>query len=418
MSEDAEAEFEEDPESTGTGEPEGTSEEPDPVEADDPADDETGDDEMGDDETGDDEMRDDEMGDDTNEGHATVEEDTEGSPESLEDSDGSDAGIAAGDFVKIHFTLRRAEDGEVIDTTREGVAEDAGLEIENPNFDPRTVIVGEGHLFDAVEAAIIGGEPGDTETVTIPAADAFGEHDPDDIETVSAEKIPEDDRYPGAHVEIDGRQGHLETIIGGRARVDFNHPLAGEDIDFEYEIVALVEDRLERAEGIFDMYLETVPELWLESEEIEETIVAEPEDDGADGEDVPEGDDTEDVEQADADEEPAGEDDPDEPETLTEIREVESLYVESTPQLTMNQQWMFSKQQIAQEIIDAIDVERVVVQDVLEGMGDMGMPGMGGGGLEAALEDADVDAEAVVDELAGEEPDTSESDPDPVGDGE
>jgi len=72
----------------------------------------------------------------------------------------------------------------------------------------------------------------------------------------------------------------------------------------------------------------------------------------------------------------------------------------------MNQQWMFSKQQIAQDVIEKVGVDRVIVQDVIEGGGMMGgmggMMGGMGGELEDALEDADVDADELVEELEGE----------------
>jgi FKBP-type peptidyl-prolyl cis-trans isomerase SlyD len=67
---------------------------------------------------------------------------------------------------------------------------------------------------------------------------------------------------------------------------------------------------------------------------------------------------------------------------------------------------MFSKQQIAQDVMDKIGVDRVIVQEIIDGGGGMGMPGMmggmggaGGADLEDALEDADVDADEIVDEL-------------------
>ena len=94
-----------------------------------------------------------------------------------------------------------------------------------------------------------------------------------------------------------------------------------------------------------------------------------------------------------------------EPETVTETVEKRTLYVEATPQLSMNQQWLFQKQQIAQEIIDKTDIDRIVIEEVLDGsggmMGGMGgmMGGMGGGGegdIEEALEEADIDAEELV----------------------
>jgi len=93
-----------------------------------------------------------------------------------------------------------------------------------------------------------------------------------------------------------------------------------------------------------------------------------------------------------------------EPEYETVEVEKESLYIDATPQLSMNQQWMIQKQQIAQQLMDLLGVDRVVVQEVIEGPGGMGMPGMmggmgGGGELEEVLEEADIDADELAEEL-------------------
>ena len=292
----------------------------------------------------------------------------------------AEEGLQTGEFVEIAYTARTVEEGTLVDTTDADVAEEEGVDQGDREFKPRTIVLGEGHIFGAVEDEIVGGEPGDAGTVTISAEDAFGEYDADAVETVSIEKIDEDDRYPGAHVHVDGRHGYIQTVIGGRARVDFNHPLAGEEVEYEYEVLDVVDDREQRAAGLFEMYLDVEPELHIETDEVEEEVPVEPD---------------EDEEDEDA-----------EPEFETQTVEKETLYVESTPELTMNQQWMFSKQQIAQDVIDKVGVDRVIVQEVIEGMGGMGgmmdmMGGMGGGDLEAALEDADVDADEIVDELEG-----------------
>ncbi|MFB6141429.1 MAG: peptidylprolyl isomerase, partial [Halosimplex sp.] len=76
-----------------------------------------------------------------------------------------------------------------------------------------------------------------------------------------------------------------------------------------------------------------------------------------------------------------------------------------------NQQWMMGKQQIAQQLTQLLDIDRIIVQEELGGgmgmMGGMGgmMGGMGGGGadLEEALEDEDIDADEIVEELEGAE---------------
>ncbi|MDL5361031.1 peptidylprolyl isomerase [Halalkalicoccus sp. NIPERK01] len=310
------------------------------------------------------------------------ETDAETEAESQSDEDASEGadGLSDGDFVRLAYTARTVEDDQLVDTTDREIAEDEGVDVEERNIEPRVIALGAGHLFETVEADIEGKEAGDSGSVVVPAEEAFGEYSEDEVRTVSAEKIPEDDRYPGAHVDIDGQHGHVETVIGGRARVDFNHPLAGEDIEYEYEIVEEVEDRVDRAKGMLSMFVDADLEMWVETDEVEEETVVEPDEEDEDAE----------------------------PETEVETVEKETLYIEATPQLTMNQQWMFQKQQIAQDLMDRLDLDRVIIQETIEGGGMMGglggmMGGMGGGGgVEEALEDADVDADEIVEELEGE----------------
>jgi FKBP-type peptidyl-prolyl cis-trans isomerase SlyD len=327
-------------------------------------------------------MTDDAEHEDEDEGDPAAAEDVGEPAADVETEESEEAGLENGDFVRLAYTVRTVDDGTVVDTTSREVAEEAGIDEDDYEFEPRTVVVGAGHVFEAVDHALVGAHEGDTGTVTIPAVDAFGEFDPDDVRTVSVDKIAEDDRYPGAQVQIDGEQGHLETVIGGRARVDFNHPLAGEELEYEYEVVDRVEDRLEQARGMLGIYLQQVPELRIETDEVEEEVEVE-----ADDED-------------------------DEPTTETQVVEKETLYVEATPQMTMNQQWLFQKQQIAGQLIARLGVDRVVVEEVLDGgMGGMmgGMGGMMGGAggaspdVEEALAEADVDADDLVEELDADE---------------
>ena len=290
-------------------------------------------------------------------------------------------GLQEGDFVEVDYTARTVEEGQLVDTTDPEVAEEEGVDDGEQEFAPRTVVLGEGHIFPSVEDAIIGSEVGDSGSAHVEAAEAFGEYDDEQVRTISKDKIPEDDRYPGAQVRIDNEEGFVETIIGGRARVDFNHPLAGEDIEYEYEVIDEVEDREEKASGLIDMFLGLDLEIWFETDTVEEEQLVEDEED-----------------------EDAEEDEESEPEFETVEVEKESLYIEATPQLTMNQQWMMQKQQIGQQLIDLTGVDRIVIQEVIEG-GGMGMPGMMGGmgggdaGLEEALEEADIDADDLADEL-------------------
>ena len=293
----------------------------------------------------------------------------------------SDDTVADGDFVRLSYTLRTVEDDTVVDTTDAEIAEDAEIDTDEYDFEPRIIVIGAGHVFESVDEALIGKPVGDTGTVEVSAAEAFGEYDDEEVRTISANKIDEENRYPGAQVQIDGEQGRIITVVSGRARVDFNHPLAGEDLEYEYEILDLVDDREEQAQSLLGMYLQESPEVWIETDvEVEEQVVE------------------------------IDDEDEDEVETELETVEIEkeTLYIEATPQMTMNQQWMFSKQQIAQDITDRLDLDRVIVQETIDGSGGMmgGLGGMMGGAggaapddIEDAIEDVDVDADELAEEL-------------------
>ena len=295
--------------------------------------------------------------------------------ESVDDAESK--GFEYGDFVRVGYTARTAEDGHLVDTTDGDLAAEEGIDDDERDFGPRTIVLGEGHIFDPVEEALVGTEVGDSGTATVSPEAGFGEYDDDEVRTVSAEKIPEDDRYPGNRVTIDGEQGFVETIIGGRARVDFNHPLAGDTIEYDWEVVGTVDDREERAEELLQTFLDIELDVHFETDIVEEEQVVEDDADETD----------------------------DEPTYETVEVEKEALYIDATMELTMNQQWMMGKQQMGQQIIDLLDIDRIVVQEVIEGgglpgmMGGMGGMGGGGGDLEAALEDADIDADELAEEI-------------------
>jgi len=318
-----------------------------------------------------------------NDDDESAEEHDEGTVEGAETEEVTETqeeteGIEEGDYVLLDYTATTVpeddEEERLVDTTSEDRAADEGIDTEEQEFGPRTVEVGGGTLFEEVEEALVGKEVDGTGEVTVPAADAFGEHDLDDVQTVSAKKIDEDDRYPGAQVSLDGRQGYVETIIGGRARVDFNHPLAGEDVHYEFEIDDVVEDEEEQAASVIEMYAGT--DVDVEIDTVSETETR------------------------------AEEDDEGEEEEVEEEVEKHVLYIEATPEMSMDQQWLFSKQQIADELMHDFDLDRVVVRETFDhdDVGGGMMPGMMGGMGAEDLEDLDEDEiEEVVEDIEGAE---------------
>lgn len=161
--------------------------------------------------------------------------------------------IQKGDFIKLNYT-GRFEDGKVFDTTNEELAKKE--EIFNPHglYGGDVVIVGAGHTIEGLDEELEGKEVGYTETVVISPEKAFGPSNPKLIETVSITKLQDRNVHPGLTIEIDGRRGVVTRVIGRRVTVDFNSPLAGKTVSYEYTIEKVLETDIEKIQGLLALY--------------------------------------------------------------------------------------------------------------------------------------------------------------------
>jgi len=139
------------------------------------------------------------------------------------------AKAASGDRVLIHYRVGLSN-GEAIDLS--------------PDKEPLEVILGVGRYLPGIENAVVGMEPGEKKTLTVPAAEAYGERMDDMIQEIGRELFPEN-LVPEVgqvfHMGDPQRGGMLLTVVavdGDRVVVDANHPLAGEDLVVD---VALME---------------------------------------------------------------------------------------------------------------------------------------------------------------------------------
>lgn len=161
--------------------------------------------------------------------------------------------IQKGDFIKLNYT-GKFEDGRIFDTTDEELAKKE--EIFNPNglYGGDVVIVGAGHTIDGLDEDLEGKEVGYSGTVVISPEKAFGPSNPKLIETISITKLKDRNVHPGLAVEIDGRRGIVGRVIGRRVTVDFNSPLAGKTVTYEYTIEKVLETDIEKIQGLLALY--------------------------------------------------------------------------------------------------------------------------------------------------------------------
>lgn len=161
--------------------------------------------------------------------------------------------IQKGDFIKLNYT-GKFEDGRIFDTTDEELAKKEDI------FNPRglyggdVVIIGAGHTIEGLDEDLEGKEVGYSGSVVIPPEKAFGPSNPKLIETVSITKLPDRNVHPGLPVELDGRKGVVSRVIGRRVTVDFNSPLAGKTVTYDYTIEKLLETDTEKIQGLLALY--------------------------------------------------------------------------------------------------------------------------------------------------------------------
>ncbi len=136
--------------------------------------------------------------------------------------------IDKGTRVKLHFSLK-FEDGETVDSTFD--KEPASLEIGDEN------------LPENFEAYLIGLKAGDHQSFEVPPEKAFGQRNPNNLQTFKRHEFSADMVLEkGVVISFaDARQQELPGVIsrveGDEVEVDFNHPLAGRTLTFEVQII-------------------------------------------------------------------------------------------------------------------------------------------------------------------------------------
>jgi len=138
--------------------------------------------------------------------------------------------IADGKTVRIHYT-GTLNDGTQFDSS-------AGR-------DPLEFETGAGHVIPGFDSAVRDMLVGSKKTVTIPAAEAYGEAREEMIGDIPKDRFPpEMELTVGMPLQMMSPQGPLTIIVKeikeDAVTVDANHPMAGKDLTFELELVEIV----------------------------------------------------------------------------------------------------------------------------------------------------------------------------------
>ena len=138
--------------------------------------------------------------------------------------------IKQGDTVRIHYT-GTLKDGSVFDSSE--------------GRDPLEFTYGQGQVIPGLESGMEGMTIGDKRVIEVPAEQAYGPIQPDARRAVPRADIPEEVPLEiGTQVHAHNEQGQVMTltifeVTESHVVLDANHPLAGQDLTFDIELVSI-----------------------------------------------------------------------------------------------------------------------------------------------------------------------------------
>ncbi|MGB7086545.1 MAG: peptidylprolyl isomerase [Phormidesmis sp.] len=136
----------------------------------------------------------------------------------------------AGDTVKVHYT-GTLNGGQIFDSSKAR--------------EPLEFTLGSGQVIPGFDAAVSGLSPGESVKTTIPNADAYGAYNEEMVAQIERQNIPTDfELAVGQRLQMQVPDGAamavtVTDIQGDMVTLDGNHPLAGQDLTFELELVEI-----------------------------------------------------------------------------------------------------------------------------------------------------------------------------------
>jgi FKBP-type peptidyl-prolyl cis-trans isomerase 2 len=184
--------------------------------------------------------------------------------------------VEKGDIIYLDFDawlLRSDGESDLFDTTREDVAKEHDHYHEEKTYAEIPLIVGEGRVFEGLDEALEGAVIGEATEAEIPPDKAAGERDPKLVELHSIREFRRKEIEPkvGMEVELGGKWGTVTAVTAGRVRVDFNNPLAGRTLRYDFTVNRRVEEQVEKIRAIIEMDYGSAPdfEITLDGDEAE-----------------------------------------------------------------------------------------------------------------------------------------------------
>ena len=148
-------------------------------------------------------------------------------------------GFENGEFLEVEFSIWRSVDNELLSTTDEAKAKEAGIYESEARYGASLVVLGSGDMLPNVEKELKAMKEGDVKRFTLKPEEAFGNRNEDLIRVMPLSEFKKHDLnpHPGMQINLDGVRAVVKSVNSGRVVVDANPPEAGNSITYEIKIV-------------------------------------------------------------------------------------------------------------------------------------------------------------------------------------
>lgn len=141
--------------------------------------------------------------------------------------------------------MTRAEEGTTVRVHYTGRLQDERVFDSSQGRDPLEFTLGEGKVIPGFEQAVTGMQPGDEKTITIPAEQAYGPRRDEMTAEVSRTQFPPHiEPQVGQQLQMNQSGQTIAVMVtevsDESVTLDANHPLAGQDLTFDVELVEIV----------------------------------------------------------------------------------------------------------------------------------------------------------------------------------
>ncbi len=119
------------------------------------------------------------------------------------------------------------------------------------------VAIGKNHVLKGLDEALQAADIGKNISVVIPPEKAYGQRNSELVKLVSLDVFKRQaiEPVPGMVVDVDGLPGKVQSVSGGRVRMDFNHELAGKTIEYNFTITQELATPVEKVSAIASQFL-------------------------------------------------------------------------------------------------------------------------------------------------------------------